>query len=188
MAAILIDKPTTQVNNYGTGGIFSQTGLSTPIVNTTSELTLIDGGVGTLSVPANGFNVGDTFWAYMGGQIFANNGDTLRIKIKTAAGLILADTGLISMRNATAKPFTIDFKFSIWQIGGAGTATLLTGGLFQYLENASDKFDSIPSGSLNNTTFNTTIPNTLDITAQWGTASLTNSIQTSIFVLTKIYG
>ena len=56
-------------------GLFSQTGLSTPIVNTTSELSLIDGGVGTLSVPANGFKVGDTFWAYMAAHdgIFVNH-------------------------------------------------------------------------------------------------------------------
>jgi len=169
-------------------GLFSQTGLSTPIVNTTSEESLIDGGVGTLSVPANGFKVGDTFWSYMGGNISSVNGDTLRIKVKTASGVILADSGLITMRNATNRPFIIDLKFSIWTIGGPGTASILTGGLFQYLENASDKFDSAPSGSINNTTFDTTVAQTLDITAQWGTASALNSIQTSIFYLTQVYG
>jgi hypothetical protein len=35
--------------------------------------------------------------------------------------------------------------------------------------------------------FDTTIGNTLDITAEWGTASLTNSISTEVFVLNKIY-
>jgi len=169
-------------------GLFSQTGLSTPIVNTTDELTLIDGGVGTLTVPANGFKVGDTFWAYMGGNISSVNGDTLRLRVKTLSGVTLADTGAITMRNATNKPFTIDFKFSIWTIGGAGIASILTGGLFQYLENASDKFDSYPSGSVNNTTFDTTTAQTLDITAEWGTASASNSIQTSIFYLTQVYG
>ena len=184
MAAILIDKPTQPFSS----GLFSQTGASTPIVNTTTEGSLVDGGVGTLSVPANGFKVGDTFWAYMGGQLYANNGDTLTIRIKTATGLILGDTGPITMRNATAKPFILDIKFSIWTIGGAGTASLLTGGLFEYSEDASEKFNAYQAGSLNNTTFDTTISNTLDITAQWGTASPTNLIVTSIFFLNQVYG
>lgn len=184
MAAILIDKPTQPFSS----GIFSQTGASTPVVNTTSELTLIDGGVGTLSVPANGFKVGDTFWAYMGGNLSSNNGDTLRIRVKTLSGTTLADTGAIIMRNATALPFIIDIKFSIWTIGGAGTASILTAALFEYLENAADKFNAYPSGSINNTTFDTTIAQTLDITAEWGTASPTNSIQTSIFFLNQLYG
>jgi len=169
-------------------GLFSQTGTSTPIVNTTDERTLIDGGVGTLSVPANTFKVGDTFWAYMGGQLSSVNGNTLRIRIKTDTGLVLGDTGLITMRNATAKPFVLDIKFSVWTIGGAGTASILTGGLFEYQENASEKFDVYIAGSLNNTTFDTTIANTLDITAEWGTASALNSIQTSIFFLNQVYG
>jgi len=187
MAAILIDKP-SQVTNYRSNGLFSQTGYSPVIVNTTSELTLIDGGVGSLSVPANGFKVGDTFWAYMAGVISSNNGETLRIRIKTLSGLVLADTGIVIMRNSTAKPFLIDFKFSIWNIGPAGVASILTIGTFQYIENASDKFNVTESSSVNNTTFDTTIAQTLDITAQWGTASPTNSIQTSIFVLTQLYG
>jgi len=186
VSKIEITRPTPSV--AFSSGLFSQTGASTPIVNTTDERRLIDGGVGTLSVPANGFKVGDTFWAYMAGVLSSNNGETLRLRIKTATGLVLGDTGLITMRNATAKPFILDVKFSIWTIGGAGVASILTGGLFDYQENASDKFDSYIAGSLNNTTFDTTIAQTLDITAQWGTASPTNSIQTSIFFLNQVYG
>ena len=42
-------------------GLYSQTANSTIIINTTIESTLIGTGVGTLSVPANGFIVGDSF-------------------------------------------------------------------------------------------------------------------------------
>jgi len=41
--------------------VFAQTANSTTITATTSELTLIDGGVGSLTVPANSFQVGDSF-------------------------------------------------------------------------------------------------------------------------------
>ena len=41
--------------------------------------------------------------------------------------------------------------------------------------------------SLNNTSFDTTILNTLDITAQWNTNNASNNIYSDIFVLNKIY-
>jgi hypothetical protein len=40
---------------------------------------------------------------------------------------------------------------------------------------------------VNNTTFNTTISNTLDITVQWGAANAANSIYSDIFILNKTY-
>jgi len=188
MAAILIDKPTTQVNNYGTGGLFSQTGPSTPIEDTTQKLTLIDGGVGTLSVPANGFQVGDSFSAYMSGILSANQNNTLDIHIETTSGVILSDSNPITMRNATANPWRLSLTFVVWTLGGPGVASIITSGSFEYQESANDKFNSYPIRYVNNTTFDTTIPNTLDILAEWNVASITNSIQSFIFVLTKIYG
>jgi hypothetical protein len=41
--------------------------------------------------------------------------------------------------------------------------------------------------TINNTTFDTTIPNTLSVTAQWSSNSALNSIYTDIFVLNKIF-
>jgi hypothetical protein len=60
-------------NNYG---LFNQTGSSTPVVNTTSELSLIGGGVGTLTVPANSFTQGDAYNAIIGGNVSAQNLNT----------------------------------------------------------------------------------------------------------------
>ena len=45
---------TISSNNYG---LYSQIANSTPITATTSELSLIGTGIGTLSVPENGFKV-----------------------------------------------------------------------------------------------------------------------------------
>lgn len=91
-------------------GLYSETASSTPITNTITETTLIDGGVGTLTVPANGFSIGDSY-----------------------------------------------------------------------------AFEGADFVTINNTTFDTTIANTLNITAQWGNASLQNSIYTDILNLYKIY-
>ena len=91
-------------NNYG---LFNQTGSSTPVTNTLTETSLLDGGVGTLSVPANGFTKGDAYKLTMTGHISSKNNDTLRIRVKTGA-VVLADTGLITMPQTTAKDFNLD--------------------------------------------------------------------------------
>ena len=74
----------TYLNPYTTtGGLYAQTASSTPVTNTIVETSLLDGGVGTLTVPANGFKVGDSFNAILTGHISSVNNHTLRIKIKT---------------------------------------------------------------------------------------------------------
>ncbi len=58
---LLLNQQGDWVTHSNTQGLFAQTGNSTIISGTTVESTLINGGVGTLSVPANGFQVGDSF-------------------------------------------------------------------------------------------------------------------------------
>jgi hypothetical protein len=49
-------------------GLYAQTNLSTPVVNTTVETTIVGSGIGTLTVPANAFKIGDSFVAKMCGN------------------------------------------------------------------------------------------------------------------------
>ena len=170
-------------NNYG---LFNQTGNSTPITNTTTETSLIDGGVGSLSVPANGFNVGDAFHAILTGHLSAVNNHTLRIRIKTGA-VVLADTGAISMASVTDKHWKLEVFFTINQIGAAGVASIATGGTFMYTKDASTAFEGLGFSTENNTTFDTTSSNTLSITAQWGTANTDDSIYSNICTLNKTF-
>jgi len=170
-------------NNYG---LFNQTGPSTPVTNTTTETNLLDGGVGTLSVPANGFNIGDAFHAVAIGHISSVNNHTLEIRIKSN-GVVLADTGLISMATTTAKHWKLEVYFTINNIGTAGVASISTGGTFMYVKDASNSFEGANFSDENSTTFNTTIGNTLVITAQWGQTNTGDSIYSDIFTLTKTY-
>lgn len=175
------------VNPLGyTRGLYAQTATSTAVVNTTAETTILNGGVGSLSVPANGFKIGDSFNANLSGILSADNNNTLRIKVK-AGIIILGDTGLITLPGITNKYFDIQIHFTIRTIGIAGVASIATSGQFTYSKNASSAFEGVDFLSINNTTFDTTIVNTLDITAEWGTASPTNSISTEVFVLNKTY-
>ena len=167
------------------GGIFSQTGDS-PNNATILETTLIDGGVGSLTVPANGFTVGDSFSVVMGGKISCSNNSPITIRIKSGA-IVLATTGLISLPHITLKNWELEVTFTIRAIGAAGVASIVTHGDFLYLKDSSSSFEGMTFSSTNNTTFNTTISNTLDITAQWSALNAANVLYSEIFTLSKIY-
>jgi len=167
-----------------TYGLFNQTGSSIPITGSTAELNLLDGGVGTLSVPANGFTKGDAYHAILTGVSHFHNNDTLRIKIK-AGSVILADTGNITLTGAINQRWKMEVYFSIREVGAAGVASIFTAGTFMYTKDASSDFQGINFGTENSTTFNTTIDNTLGITAQFN--NVQNGIFSHIFTLNKTY-
>jgi len=181
----------TTLNNitYAPGntyGLYAQTANSTPVSGTTTESSLINGGVGTLSVPANGFKVGDSFRAVMAGVLNVDNNQTLRIRVK-AGSIVLLDSGLQSISNITNDVFSLNIDFTIRQIGGAGTASIVSLGVFNYTKTVNGTIEGFSFNTINNTTFSTTISNTLVITAQWGSTSIDNSIYSDVFVLNKTY-
>lgn len=167
-------------------GLYTQIGASTRITNTTVETSLLDGGVGTLTVPANGFKVGDSFLAVMTGHISSVNNHTLHIRIKTD-GVALADTGIITMPATTNKHWKLDINFTVRTIGASGVASIVAGGTFFYTKDASNSFEGANFSTETFTGFDTTIDNTLEITAQWGTASTGDIIYSELFTLTKTY-
>jgi hypothetical protein len=169
--------------NYG---LFAQTANSTIITNTTVETSLINGGVGTLTVPANGFSVGDSFRGVFGGLVTATNNQTITVRVK-AGSVILLDSGAQPITNITNNVFTFNVDFTIRQLGAAGVASIVTLGGFHYTKTVNGAVEGFAFNSVNSTTFNTTISNTLDVTVQWGAASTGNSIYSDIFILNKTY-
>jgi len=167
------------------GGLFSQTGDS-PNNNTILETTLIDGGVGSLVVPANSFAVGDSFSLIMGGKISCPNNSPVTIRIKYGS-IILATTGAITLPLITNKNWELEVSFTIRQIGAAGVASIVTHGDFLYLRDFSLNFEGFTFSTINNTTFDTTISNTLDITGQWSILNPAKVLYSEIFTLSKIY-
>lgn len=167
------------------GGLFSQTGDS-PNNNTILETTLVDGGVGSLTVPANSFAVGDSFSVVMGGKISCPNNSPVTIRIKSGS-VILATTGAITLPKITDKNWELEISFTIRQIGAAGIASIVTHGDFLYLRDSGSNFEGVTFSTTNNTTFNTTISNTLDITGQWSILNPAKVLYSEIFTLSKIY-
>ena len=170
-------------NSYG---LFAQTANSTTITATTSELTLIGGGVGSLSVPANGFQVGDSFVAKLFGHITCVGTATIQIRVKSGS-VLLADTGIIPLDVTTNKHWNFEVSFTVRSLGTIGVGSIVSAGVFNYIKNSGLNFEGSNFVNLNNTTFDTTILNTLDITAQWNTNNAGNNIYSAIFVLNKIY-
>jgi hypothetical protein len=167
-------------------GLFAQTSNSTTISGTLSELSLIGSGIGSLSVPSNGFSVGDSFAVRISGDLGANNGDTLTLRVKSGSAEF-GVVGPINMPNVTSSHFSFDVTFTVRSLGTAGTASLLSSGYFTFTQNAGSSFEGDNFSTLNQTTFDTTIPNQLDVTAQFNSTNAANFIFTEIFVLNKIY-
>ena len=174
------------VNYFGTRGIFSQTEDGPVVSDTTDELTIIGNGEGSLSVPANGFSKGNTFRVYIEGDLSSLNNADLTINIREN-GNILATTGAMSLVSTSGNYYYLDVNFVIRQVGEAGTAELMTSGMFQYTKSANDTPEVIGFNNLNSTTFDTTTDSTLNITAQWGAADPSNSIDTHVLILQRVF-
>jgi len=166
--------------------VYTQTASSTPITNTTTETNLLDGGLGSLSVPANGFKVGDSFLAVMTGILNSANNQPIRIRVKSLS-VLLADTGSITLPQCTNQHFTMSIYFIIRALGGAGVGSIATGGNFSYNKDSNFAIEGRNFSTENSTTFNTTINNTLLVTAEWTNANPNNTIYSQIFTLTKTY-
>jgi hypothetical protein len=192
----MVERKSTQANSptevytidqiQGNVGLFAQTANSTPITNTAVETSLINGGVGSLFVPANGFQVGDSFRAVIAGVINVGNNQTIRIKIKDG-NTILADSGAKTISNITNDVFSLNIDFTVRALGAAGVASIVTLGTFHFTKTSNGVTEGFAFNTVNNTTFDTTVGNTLDVTVQWGAASASNSIYSDIFVLNKTY-
>jgi hypothetical protein len=170
--------------NYG---LFAQTANSTIITNTTVESSLINGGVGTLTIPANGFQVGDSFRAVFGGVMNANNNQNITIRVK-AGSIVLLNSGIQNLGSSVINDvWSLNIDFTIRAIGAAGVASIVILGAFHYTKTNNASVQGFGFNAVNNTTFDTTISNALNVTAQWGTASSGNNIYSDIFILNKIY-
>lgn len=167
-------------------GLFAQTGNSAVVSGTTTESTLIDGGLGTLSVLANQFQIGDSFRADFAGILNVANNQTIRIRVKTGS-VILLDSGAQPITNITNDVWGLSINFTVRQIGGPGVASIVSLGAFHYTKTSNGVVEGFSFNTVNNTTFDTTINNTLDVTAEWGSVNAGNNIFSDIFVLNKIY-
>jgi len=172
----------SDITNYGLAVLTTNT---IPVNNTTSALTLLNGTIaGTLTLPANSLVVGDSFKLSLAGLINSVISNNISISIKTLDGIVLAEfTGSSVGPSVSNSRWNLEATLTVRATGAASTAAIATTAIFS----SGYASPSTHFGSVNSTTFDTTIANTLVVTAQWGTASLTSFIYTQTFTLNKVY-
>lgn len=159
-------------------GLFSQTSIKT-VANTNVETTLIGAGVGLgLTVPAGYFQNGYSF-LYKTGGVFrdSSNGQLIRFRLRNSG--VLFDSGILVLSNVnTSRGWNIECQFTYY--GG----NIITNFSFSYTDanNNTSGFNNQGTNAINNA-----VPNTLDFTVQWTTASALNTITSNYGTLTKIF-
>jgi hypothetical protein len=172
----------SDITNYGLAVLTTN---ALPVNNTTSALTLLNGTIaGTLTLPADSLVVGDSFKLSLAGLINSVISNNISISIKTLDGVVLAEfTGSSVGPSVSNSRWNLEATLTVRATGAASTAAIATTAIFS----SGYASPSTHFGSVNYTTFDTTIANILVVTAQWGTASLTSFIYTQTFNLNKIY-
>jgi hypothetical protein len=181
IAVSLENQPST--TNYG---LYAATANSATLTNTTIPGSLVGSGVGSLSVPPNTFKVGDSFHLKLFGHISCANNQQFEITVSSGVA-VLDTTGIITLAACTNKHWELNMYFTVRTLGTATVAQIASAGIFNYSKNASDSFQGTNFTNLNNTTFDTTVLNTLQIQGHWFAANPTNSIYSEICILNKLY-
>lgn len=144
--------------------------------------------VGSRTVPGGAFVKGDSYSSYIAGTLSSLNGDTLSVRLYggLASGTLLS-TLVVPLVNSSAVAFELRFDFTILEVGVAGVASLGINYQFSYQGGGSASFQGTRKVEINNTNFDTTLQNDLNITGQFSSASASNSLQSQLSTLTKTY-
>jgi hypothetical protein len=169
------------------GGLSSSTSNSAILTASTAEQSILGlTSVGSRMAPANSFKQGDAFTATLAGNFSSQNGDDLTLRLKGGAtGTTILSSIVVPLNGSTNKYFELEINFVVRQIGTATTADLAINYDFSYNQNSGGNFQGERLCEANNTTFDTTIDNQLDITAQFSSTSANNSIETILSTLGK---
>jgi hypothetical protein len=117
----------------------------------------------------------------------ANNNQTIIIRMRTGSTILL-DSGVQSLGSSVVDDvWSLNVDFTIRQVGTTTVASIVSLGSFHYTKTNNASVQGFGFNVLNNTTFDTTISNTLNVTAEWGAASTGNNIYSDIFILNKTY-
>jgi hypothetical protein len=169
-----------------TNGFYAQLIASSPMTTINTETSFEGAGVGSLSVPANYFGVGDSFHCKIGGVISSTGGGSpteIIVRIKANA-VTIASTGNFDLDNATAEGWEVELDFTILSVGIAGQVA--TNGNFAYTKTNDKKVSGHVFQDVQ--TIDTTIAQTLDVTGEFdNNIGGGDSIYAQNFVLYKVY-
>jgi hypothetical protein len=151
--------------------------LSTVSVsNTVAETTLLAAGAGSLTLPANIMRAGEMLFIYGYGTITNTSTPTIQIKVKIGGVTVLDTTATTMLTITGTTQWQLSAQINCRTVGAGGTG----------FAQAQFNYFSTPTVSnivqmINTSTFalNTTISNVIDVTATWGAASASNTINST---------
>jgi hypothetical protein len=149
------------------------------LANTAVETNILDPleGVGVVAIPAGVFQVGSSFQFTAAGVASTdgkNSDITYRVKFN---GSTLVSTGSVRI-TGDARYHEVDVIFTVRSIGAAGSVCVLG-----CIKNGDQV---LPLTYVASTTLNTTITNTLSVTAQWDSADAGDELKLGVVNLRSI--
>lgn len=146
------------------------------MTNTTNETSLIGSGVGTLTIPANSFAVGDTIRITLKGIYGskASGAGTLTVACKLNSTSLASGSGDIN-DNETNNQWALHMLVTVRSIGATGSVYAQGYAMYKYTQGTAQTM-MWPFNVTSATTIDTTAAQVLDITGAWGTADAANTI------------
>lgn len=167
------------VKQFINGNLFAQTASAT-CANTTTETTISSTGQGTLTLPANFLVAGKTLKFKAQGFYSTTLTPTLTFKFKFGSTVVVT-TGAVTTVAGSNSLWEFDGTITCRTTGGSGTVFTQGKAL---LIGATPLF--LPAVKTATDTVNTTSSHNITVTAQWGTASASNTITCTNFNLEVI--
>lgn len=163
----------SNINNIKpSGGVYSESSGFSVLASTLTETNLLGqgGSSGSLSVPSGGFNQYDSYSFKASGVLSGGTNDTFTLRLKSnvagvgsvefgAIPVQLSDNGLVNVW------WDIVADFNVRTTGIAGVGVLVLSGAFRYT-NTNDVVRIYGRTIIDNTNFDTTKDNTLELTYQ----------------------
>lgn len=166
------------IQQYDSRTLYSQIATAT-VANTTTETSLVNttGGVGTIALPANFFVGGKRIKITARGFYSSVSSPTINLRLKLGSTTVCL-TGAVTSGAATSKGWKVEGEITCRTNGASGT--VFGQGEYQELHSAGISEALLATAT---TTINTTSVHNVGLTAQWGTASASNTISCTNFTL-----
>ena len=153
--------------------VFSQV-VNVTVEDTTDETTLLGAGRGAKTLPADKLVQGTVIAVVLHGHLGTTGTPNLTIKA-ALGGSDICSTGAQAMADTVYEVgFTIRIEIVSYTTGEL-TGSVVGGGTFEYDDDTQHKLVNIGAVGVD-----TTVPLLVDVTAEWGTASVLNTITAQV--------
>jgi hypothetical protein len=161
------------IRHFMPARLFTSTASAT-VANTTSETSVVGSGVGSNVLPNNFLTVGKSLKIRAWGRLSSVSSATITMKVKFGS-TVLCSTAAHTTHNITNDSWYLESMITCRTAGSSGT--VWANGRFY------DTSDLIQMGNTATITVNTTTTQTVTVSAQWNTASASNTISCDQFLI-----